>query len=487
MRAFKAGSFDVIVADIRLKGRSGVDLLGDVRKEDPDFPFILLTGFDSLESAIQAVRLGAQDYILKPLDGIDDLLGPVEKAVCQHRILLRNRALERELRFSEARFRTVLENSADVIYQLNIRSGVFDYVSPSLTAVFGYGVEEFKSMSIGQVAELVHPEDREAACRLVERIKACRPGNGRLPPVEGRIRTRGNDYRWICATHAVLFGSDERPESVVGNVRDISERQHAEIREKELRRRRRELYHMERVHTVGELASSLAHEINQPLAGILSNAQAAQRFLARTEPDLSLMREILADIVADDKRAGEVIRRLCAALRKEEPKREIMDVNASVRNVIALVHGETVVRNVFLVAELTEGLPRVCADKIQIEQVVLNLILNAEQAMTDVALPERKLVVSTARDTPDRVTIVVRDAGPGIPREKLEQVFEPFYTTKAKGLGMGLAISRSIVTAHGGRIWAENKPDGGARFCFSLPAAEENAERGARNAERGKT
>lgn len=248
---------------------------------------------------------------------------------------------------------------------------------------------------------------------------------------------------------------------------DITERKKMEA---ELRQKRQELFHMERVQIIGKLAASLAHELKQPLAGILMNAQAAQRFLAGTEPDLSQIREILADIVADDQRAGEVIHRLRPLLRKEEPINKPMDINSAVRNMAALVHDEAIARSVSLHLELAEGLPQVDADMVQIEQVILNLIMNAVQAMEDIAAHGRNIAVATARSAPDGVMVSVRDTGPGIAKDKLEQVFEPFYTTRAQGLGLGLPICRSIVEAHGGRIWAENNPDGGARLYFSLPA-----------------
>jgi PAS domain S-box-containing protein len=257
--AFKTGHFDVIVADIRLKGKSGIDLLGEIREEDTDFPVILLTGFDSLESAIQAVRLGAQDYILKPLDTIDDLLAPVKKVVHTHRLLLRTRALEQRLRDSEARFRAVLENSIDIIFRLNIRTGVFDYVSPSVQSVLGYDAGSVETMEVARLAELLHPDDRETAYRLVDRIKAYRAGHEAPPLLECRIKTSSHEYRWISATYAVLLGADQTPEILVGSIRDISEKRQAERREAELQER---LERVKRVETLSVLASSIAHDLN---------------------------------------------------------------------------------------------------------------------------------------------------------------------------------------------------------------------------------
>ncbi len=264
--------------------------------------------------------------------------------------------------------------------------------------------------------------------------------------------------------------------------------------QKELRRQRQEIFHMERVQTMGELAASLAHEINQPLMGIMSNAQAAQRFMAGSAPDLDEIRYILADIVADDKRAGEVIQRLRASLMKQDSVPKHMDLNDAIHEIIKVIHSEAVIKDVSIATELARDLPSVLADRVQFQQVVLNLIRNAEQAMAGVPAGERRIVIQTHHDMSQGVTVSVRDTGVGIAKQQFDTLFKPFYTTKPDGLGMGLNICRSIVEEHGGRIWLENNPDRGARACFTLPAAEanaevgtrsseENAERGARNAE----
>lgn len=241
--------------------------------------------------------------------------------------------------------------------------------------------------------------------------------------------------------------------------------------EQEAQRRRQELAHMTRVATVGELTASLAHEINQPLAAILSNAQAGQRLLASGTSDGQEIREILSDIVADDQRAGEVIRRMRALLRKGESDPTILDANALVAEVVALVHGEMILHNVSLSLDLSPVPPLVHGDRVQLQQVLLNLMMNAMEAMKETPGTIRRLVVRT---TPNgrSVRVAVEDSGAGIPPDKLEQVFEPFVTTKPQGLGLGLAICRSIIQEHGGRIGSANNPGRGTTFWFTLPAAE---------------
>jgi C4-dicarboxylate-specific signal transduction histidine kinase/ABC-type uncharacterized transport system substrate-binding protein len=240
--------------------------------------------------------------------------------------------------------------------------------------------------------------------------------------------------------------------------------------EHELQALRRDLTHVGRVASMGELAASIAHELNQPLTAILSNAQVAQRLLERGDLNRDELDAILADIVADDRRAGSVIRRLRAFVRKDETQRSFVDLNAVVEDVVGLVRSDAIFRNVALAVALSPCLPRVVGDRIQLQQVVLNLVLNGLDAMQDSV--ERHLLVTTGTDEDDAVNVIVSDHGPGVPERDLQRVFEPFYTTKTQGLGMGLAIARSLVESHGGRLRVENNKNGGATFTFTIPAAE---------------
>jgi C4-dicarboxylate-specific signal transduction histidine kinase len=240
--------------------------------------------------------------------------------------------------------------------------------------------------------------------------------------------------------------------------------------ELEAERLRQDLAHIGRISAVGELTASLAHELNQPLGAILSNAQAAQRLLGAERLDLDEIREILRDIVTDDKRAGEVIRRLRALLTKGELERKPLYVNDVVRDVARLVRSAAAARRVSLSVELAADLPQVLGDRVQLQQVVLNLVLNGLEAMRDPA-GERSLFVRTARNGATEVAVAVQDSGAGIDEEDPETLFQPLYTTKSEGLGMGLAIARTIVEAHGGRLIGASNPWGGATFRFSLPMA----------------
>ena len=239
--------------------------------------------------------------------------------------------------------------------------------------------------------------------------------------------------------------------------------------EMELQALRRDLTHVGRVASMGELAASIAHELNQPLTAILSNAQVAYRLIERGEADAPELKEILADIVADDRRAGDVIRRLRAFVKKDETLRLPLDINAVVQDVVALVRGDATVRNVSVATGLTFALPPVLGDRVQLQQVILNLVMNGLDAMREAA--DRALLISTEVDVGGAVCVVVSDHGSGIPEGDLRRIFEPFHTTKPQGMGMGLAIARSLVESHGGRLWAENRKEGGARFTFTLPPA----------------
>ena len=242
--------------------------------------------------------------------------------------------------------------------------------------------------------------------------------------------------------------------------------------ERESRQRREELSHMTRVATMGELTASLAHEINQPLAAILSNAQAAQRLLAMEEKDWEEINEILADIAADDLRAGEVIRRMRTLLRKGESYVTILDVNDLVAEVLGLVRGEMILHNISLSLELSPQPLLAHGDRIQLQQVLLNLVMNALDAMKETYVRGRKLVVCTKAAGPSH-EVSVQDSGVGVPTDKLDEIFEPFVTTKPHGLGLGLSICRSIIQAHGGHIGCRNNPNRGATFWFTLPTDED--------------
>jgi PAS domain S-box-containing protein len=244
------------------------------------------------------------------------------------------------------------------------------------------------------------------------------------------------------------------------------------VAEVELQKLREDLGHVNRVATIGELTTSLTHELNQPLTAILSCAQAARRLIEVDPIDRGEFREILGEIVEDAKRAAAVIDRLRALLKKGDPQLTVLDLNETVAEVARLIRSDALVRDISIRLELDPTLSRVRGDRVQLQQVLLNLALNGMDAMQTLRTRERTLVFRTARDRPGTIRVAVRDSGVGIGGRDVEHMFQPFYTTKAGGMGIGLTIARSIIEAHGGELEAENNPDGGATFSFTLPVSE---------------
>jgi signal transduction histidine kinase len=241
-------------------------------------------------------------------------------------------------------------------------------------------------------------------------------------------------------------------------------------RERQYREMQNELAHANRVATMGQLCASIAHEIKQPIATASTNAAAALRFLDRSPPDVAEVREALTCIVNDADRASDVVDRIVSFIKKTPPQKEVVDLNAAILEVIALTRSEAVKAGVTVDTQLAGELPRIQCDRVQLQQVMLNLTVNAIQSMSGVEDGNRELHISTAHIAPEGVCVAVRDTGPGLPPESLPRLFEPFYTTKPDGMGMGLSICRSIVEAHGGRLWATNCEPRGALFQFTIPA-----------------
>jgi PAS domain S-box-containing protein len=300
------------------------------------------------------------------------------------------------------------------------------------------------------VKDVIGEESYEAIQSHVEEALA-----GRDVSYERDVLRRGVRHRLRVS----LVPHRDRDGNVIGVYALASDVTAQVNAEEESRRHREELARVSRVATVGELTASLAHELNQPLSAIISNAQASRRFLAGEEPDVQELRDALHDIIEDGKRAADVIRGLRALLQKGDIERRVLDLNEIIREVAALMHGELVAKSIRLELDLESALPPVVGDRIQLQQVFLNLILNGSDAMKDVAAAHRELVIKTAIDGADTVEIAVRDAGQGLDPDNADRLFEPFHTTKPDGLGMGLSINRSIVDAHGGRLWATQNPD----------------------------
>jgi C4-dicarboxylate-specific signal transduction histidine kinase len=271
--------------------------------------------------------------------------------------------------------------------------------------------------------------------------------------------------RWVAVRGHV---EDSNRTRLLGVVIDVTGRK---IAEQQAESDRTELRHMTRVSLLGQLSASIAHQLNQPLAAILGNAEAARKMLGREKVDLGELREICDDIVSEDHRASQVIRRLSELYKRGEMKMEPLDLNELVRETLELVRTELSTRHVTAVTDLASPLPRVEGGRVQLQQVLLNLILNACEAMNGTVMEPRKLVVRT-ESSADGVSLYVVDSGPGIAADDIKHIFDAFWTTKTGGMGMGLALCQSIVAAHRGTITAANNADGGAAFCVTLPIGQ---------------
>ena len=330
----------------------------------------------------------------------------------------------------------------------------------------------------------VHPEDAPGLLAGWNRILAA----GRLGEQQARLRRHDGVYRWF------LFRGCPMPEPS-GAVRrwcginfDIEDRVRAEkalksreteakVAEDALAKARADLTHVARVMALSAITASIAHEVNQPLTGIITNANAALRMLVKDSPDLDIVRNALQRTLRDGNRAAEVIQRLRAMFKRTPPALGPVDLNDAAREVLALSSTELRHRSVTPSAELADNLPLVTGDRVQLQQVILNLILNAADAMSGVADENaRRLKLTTAIEGSKGVSLSIRDGGIGIEPDKLERLFDTFYTTKSDGMGVGLSISRSIIENHDGRLWATTNADGtGATFTFWVPSAEPSA------------
>lgn len=369
-----------------------------------------------------------------------------------------------ERKRGEERFRLAVEAMPNAIVMVN-QQGTIQLVNALAEKLFGYSREEL----IGQSVEILVPEWFRAEYPPTRSVFLGQP-QGRAVAAGRDLTARRKDGSEFLVE--VKLNPIDTPEGllVLTAIVDITERKQIEF---ELQHNREELAHLTRVSTVGELTTSIAHELNQPLGAILSNAEAAEMFLMADPPSLDEVRDILSDIRKDDQRAGEVIRRMRGLLRKQELAPKPMEVNDAIEEVLRLLSMNASARKVTLKFEKTPGLPSVRYDSIHFQQVMMNLVLNGMEAMAPLPEEKRQIIVRTGAGDNGSVKIAVADSGPGIPVDRLPKLFEPFFTTKKDGMGMGLSIARTIVETHQGRIWAENNAGTGATFYFTAPIVKE--------------
>ena len=362
---------------------------------------------------------------------------------------------------SEERWRSVFENSA-IGVALSDLDGRFIAANPVFQKMLGYTEEELEQL---RFLDITVEEDREANWKLVQELLG---GESRQFQIQKQYRRKNGSAVWVRNSVSMVTGPEGVPQFLMALSEDITEQHEAKVA---LDKARSDLAHVARVSTLSALTASIAHEVNQPLSGIVTNASTCLRMLDADPPNLHGARETARRTIRDGNRASEVITRLRALFSKKSAAFESFDLNEAAKEVIALSESELQRNRVIPQLELAAGLPSVLGDRIQIQQVILNLIRNGSDAMSTVADGPRELRIKTERDESGGVRLSVRDTGVGIDPKVEEKLFEAFYTTKGDGMGIGLCVSRSIMESHQGRLWAIRNEGPGATFHFSIPSS----------------
>ena len=388
----------------------------------------------------------------------------LELLASQAAISLENARLFNDLQEREAKIRRLVDSNIVGIVFWDVDGRIIDANQAFLDMV-GYAREDLVSGRL-RWTKLSPAEWRDADDQIIAELKTL----GTLQPREKEYFRKDGSRVPVLVARALF---EWKPDEGVSFVVDMTDRKRAEERlrasEQRLLDAQMELAHVTRVTTLGELTASIAHEVNQPLAGVVTNAEACLRWLDRGTPDLNKVRRSVEWIIDDGNRATEVIGRVRALAKKTHIEKAPLDINNVVREVIALVHGELSRHTVSLRMELAPALPIMRGDRIQLQQVIINLVMNGTEAMQSIADRPRELIIQSRLDETQQVLVSVTDCGVGIRAEDADRLFDPFFTTKASGMGMGLSICRTIVEAHEGRLWATTNVPHGATFQLTLP------------------
>jgi two-component system, LuxR family, sensor kinase FixL len=426
-------------------------------------PFFLLFLLSALIACWVSVQRRRAEEALKRVR--DDLEARVEERTAD--LWRASEGLKAEI-VERKRSQDILRERADLLdlthdtVFVRDANNVITFWNRGAERLYGWTREE----AVGQVSHHIMQTTFPAP---LEKIMAELNSKGRW---EGELIHARRDGTQVVVASRWALQLDERgkPIGVLETNNDITERKRAE---EALHKAQTELAHVTRVATLGEMTASIAHEVNQPLGAVVNNASACLRWLAGQAPNLEEARKSARLIITDGHRASEIIGRIRALARKAPPRKDWLDINETILEVIALARSEAQQNRVSLQTQLSKEVPLILGDRIQLQQVILNLIINAIEAMSGVGDGPRELQVGSEKDDSQGVLVAVRDSGPGLDPESLDQLFTAFYTTKPQGMGMGLAISRSIIEAHGGRLWATANQHRGATFQFTLPADAE--------------
>jgi PAS domain S-box-containing protein len=369
---------------------------------------------------------------------------------------------EMTLRGREERMSLAAESANLAFWTINFERKQ-SWMSDKGRAIFNFAPDEALSREL--FLSRVHPEDRVAVDEAIERARA----SSQVFEFEYRLLRPDGQTRWLISRGRYLRNDRDRVNELIGVAIDVTAQVQANL---QLRLQREELAHLSRVALMGELTASLAHELNQPLTAIASNAAAGRRFLTLGSPEPEMFDELLADVASDARRAGDIIHGIHHFVRKSESVRRAVNLNEIIREVLRLLHSDLLGRATAVETQLAPNLPPVDANSVQLQQILLNLLMNSLEAMHVTPAEKRRILISTECEA-DSVVTSVRDYGGGLPKDNPDKIFTHFYSTKPAGMGMGLTIVRSIVESHGGELAAENADDG-ARFSFRLPVAAKN-------------
>ncbi len=373
--------------------------------------------------------------------------------------VLRRRATEATLRASEERWRSMFEASAVGIAVID-QQNHFAAANEAFQKMVGYTSEELQSLG---PLDITHEEDRKATQEMIEDVQS---GKRQDCHTEKRYCRKDGKVIWVRVSTARALDSSSALQGIPAIIEDITERKRAEVAWHDAREA---LSRATRLTVMGELSASIAHEINQPLAAIITNGHACERFLTFSPPDLDEVKDAVGEIVRDGRRASEVLKRIRAMSKNSAPQRGQVDVNHAIAEVLALTRDELLRHRVSVQTDLHSNLPTIMADRVQLQQVVLNLVMNGIDAMRAVADRSRILTVRSLLSDRGNIAVNVADSGIGLDPANRERIFDTFFTTKPEGMGMGLAISNTIIEAHRGRLWAESGSPFGAVFAFTLP------------------
>jgi len=466
------GGEDISIVPLRLglQGEIGVIVAGSQRTDFPGQTERLLLSVAANQASIglqEARLLSQQKRVASELDQrvaqrTRDLAAANEelrKEIAERRLAEeRLRREERELKRSEAFLAEGQHLSRTGSFSWQVATGEITW-SEQLYRIFEF--EQDAPVTIERIGTRVHPEDLPLVIDMIDRAR----GASRDFEFEHRLQMPDHSVKYLHLVAHGIRDHDGRLE-YIGAIQDVTQRRFAE---EALGKARSELAHVARVTSLGALTASIAHELNQPLQGIITNAGTCLRMLAADPPNVEGARETARRTIRDGNRASEVVTRLRALFSKKDVTAESVDLNEATREVIALSLSKLQRSRVILRPELADDLPPVTGDRVQLQQVILNLFLNALDAMSGVDDRPRRLVIRTERDEGDRVRLAVQDAGVGFEPQGVDKLFEPFYTTKSGGMGIGLSVSRSIIESHHGRLWAAANDGPGATFSFSIP------------------